>query len=218
MPCSLSQSSSPYILKDLWALESQWEFIIHRYHHLLHFQLRKKHSAGHFIHFLIKIVTQLPAAHKNSGLSHSPTPSPALTVASVPWHTAPLLPLLHLSQHMGTSRLLTSALPSIDSLMWHHFGTYLMKTGTWRSPKQRMDLRVRMKQKDHSSSCCLLVSHQHFSRSSKEAFLQKCAGSSKLQKLQQLWNNLTTPITTAAGNTKIILLLRKMQSKHQQWR
>lgn len=171
MPCFLSQSSSPYILKDPWALESQWELIIHRYHHLFHFQLCKKHSAGHFIHFLIKIVKQLPAAHtKLWSQPLSLTKSSCDSSLSATAHTS-LLPLLHLSQHMGTARLSSprSTLPSVNSVMWHQFGTYLMKTGTWKPPKGRVDLRVRIKQKDHSSSCCLLVPHQHFSRSFKEA-------------------------------------------------
>lgn len=178
MPCFLSQSSSPYILKDSWALESQWELIIHRYHHLFHFQLRKKHSAGHFIHFLIKIVKQLPAAHtKLWSQPLSLTKSSCDSSLSAMAHTS-LLPLLHLSQHMGTARLSSprSTLPSVNSVMWHQFGTYLMKTGTWKPPKGRVDLRVRIKQKVTAAAAAYLYPTNTF----QDPLKKHCGGSSKL--------------------------------------
>lgn len=75
--CSLSQSTSPHILKNLWALKSQWELIIHRYHCSLPSVI--SHNKRHF-----KTVKQHPAEHTiHSGLRLSTTPIPTLAGVSV---------------------------------------------------------------------------------------------------------------------------------------
>lgn len=135
MPCSLSQSSSPHIMKDPWVLESQWEFTIHRYQHLLHFQLCKRYSAGHFIHFLIKIVTQLPAAHtklRSQLLSH--TKSSLDRSLSAMAHSSSVVPPPSKPTHGHCKTVLSHKYTAINRLT--------DTASLWPLPTENRDLKV----------------------------------------------------------------------------
>lgn len=141
MSCSLNQSSSPYILKDPCALESWSDFSLHSYHHLFLFQLCKKHSAGHFIQCLIKIVKQLPAAHTklwSRPLSHTKS-SPDSSLSTMA-HSSSVAPPPSKPRHGHCKTLLPNTYAAINQLADVASLRHLMKTGTWKPPKGRVDL------------------------------------------------------------------------------
>lgn len=143
--CSLSESTSPHLLKDPWALKSQWEFIIHRYHCSLHSVIQKDrtHSAGHFFTFShhkrhFKTVKQhLTNIHHTLVLGSSPHQVPPSQGSQCPRHIAPLLPSYNQAKAWALQACPPPGRSWISSLPLPHLGISWMKAGTWKHPKGR---------------------------------------------------------------------------------